>query len=55
MLIVMINEDDAEGYKNLLNESREIYDVGFKKLVHRPFNTIFSMISPSTVTFSGVI
>ena len=43
--IKRFNVDDAEGYKNLLNESREIYDVGFKKLVHRPFHTIFSMIS----------
>ena len=39
------NEDDAEGYLALLDASKNIYDVGFKKLVHRPFNRLGLMIS----------
>jgi phytoene desaturase len=43
--IKRFNEEDVEGYNRLLNESKEIYNVGFKKLVHRPFDKIISMIS----------
>jgi phytoene desaturase len=36
--------DDAEGYLALLKNSKSIYDVAFKKLVHRPFLSIWDMV-----------
>ncbi|MFW2421766.1 MAG: phytoene desaturase family protein [Porticoccaceae bacterium] len=38
------NADDAEGYLRLLEKSKKIYNVGFKKLVHRPFTKISDML-----------
>ena len=35
---------DAEGYLALLEQSKKVYDIGFKKLVHRPFNSLWLMI-----------
>ena len=36
--------EDANGYLKLLEKSKKIYDVGFKKLVHRPFIRIWDMV-----------
>lgn len=36
--------DDAEGYLALLEQSKKVYDVGFKQLVHRPFIRIWDMV-----------
>ena len=36
--------EDANGYLKLLEISKKIYDVGFKKLVHRPFIRIWDMV-----------
>lgn len=36
--------EDAEGYLALLDQSKKVYDIGFKKLVHRPFNSLWLMI-----------
>ncbi len=38
------NPDDADGYLRLLEKSRQVYNVGFKQLVHRPFNNIWDMV-----------
>ena len=38
------SEEDADGYLKLLDKSKKVYDVGFKKLVHRPFTRISDMI-----------
>lgn len=38
------NPADAEGYLALLDQSKKVYDIGFKKLVHRPFNSLWLMI-----------
>ncbi len=38
------NPDDAEGYLKLLEQSKRVYDVGFKQLVHRPFTRVWDMI-----------
>ena len=38
------NPDDADGYLRLLKKSRQVYNVGFKQLVHRPFNNIWDMV-----------
>jgi phytoene desaturase len=35
---------DADGYLALLEQSKKVYDIGFKKLVHRPFNSLWLMI-----------
>jgi len=35
---------DADGYLALLDQSKKVYDIGFKKLVHRPFNSLWLMI-----------
>ena len=35
---------DADGYIKLLAQSKKIYDIGFKKLVHRPFTRIWDMV-----------
>ncbi len=42
--ISRFSEDDARGYLELLDQSKKIYNVGFKKLVHRPFNSVVSML-----------
>jgi len=36
--------DDADGYLKLLEKSKKVYDVGFKKLVHRPFTRVWDMV-----------
>ena len=36
--------DDADGYLKLLAQSKEVYDIGFKKLVHRPFTRVWDML-----------
>ena len=36
--------EDADGYTRLLAQSKRIYDIGFKKLVHRPFTRMWDMI-----------
>ena len=36
--------EDADGYLKLLEKSKKVYDVGFKKLVHRPFIRIWDMV-----------
>ena len=36
--------EDANGYLKLLEKSKKVYDVGFKKLVHRPFIRIWDMV-----------
>ncbi len=38
------SEEDADGYLKLLDKSKKVYNVGFKKLVHRPFTRISDMI-----------
>ena len=38
------NPADAEGYLKLLDKSKRVYDVGFKKLVHRPFTRVWDMV-----------
>ena len=43
--IARFSEDDARSYGDLLEASRAIYDIGFKKLVHRPFNNLRVMIA----------
>ncbi len=36
--------EDAEGYLKLLEQSKRVYDIGFKKLVHRPFTRVWDML-----------
>ena len=36
--------DDANNYENLLKASKSIFDVGFKKLADKPFNSFFFML-----------
>jgi len=36
--------EDANGYLKLLDKSKQVYDVGFKKLVHRPFTRVWDMV-----------
>ena len=38
------SSEDADGYIKLLAQSKRIYDIGFKKLVHRPFTRVWDMI-----------
>jgi phytoene desaturase len=38
------NPDDADGYLKLLEKSKRVYDIGFKKLVHRPFTRVWDMV-----------
>ena len=38
------NPDDADGYLKLLENSKKVYDVGFKQLVHRPFTRVWDMV-----------
>lgn len=42
--ISRFNEDDVQGYKNLLEHSRRIFDVGFSNLADQPFHNIRTMI-----------
>jgi len=35
--------EDADGYLKLLEKSKKVYDLAFKKLVHRPFTRIWDM------------
>ncbi|TWX73575.1 phytoene desaturase family protein [Colwellia sp. C1TZA3] len=35
---------DADGYLKLLDKSKKVYDVAFKKLVHRPFTRVWDMV-----------
>jgi phytoene desaturase len=37
------SDDDADGYLKLLDQSKKVYDVAFKRLVHRPFTRIWDM------------
>jgi phytoene desaturase len=37
------SKDDADGYLKLLDQSKKVYDVAFKQLVHRPFTRIWDM------------
>ena len=37
------SDDDADGYLKLLDQSKKVYDVAFKQLVHRPFTRIWDM------------
>jgi len=37
------NPKDAEGYLKLLDQSKKVYDIGFKQLVHRPFVSVWQM------------
>ena len=37
------SNDDADGYLKLLDQSKKVYDVAFKQLVHRPFTRIWDM------------
>lgn len=39
------NKDDVQGYKNLLEHSRSIFDVGFSKLADQPFHKVRTMIA----------
>ena len=43
---------DADGYLALLDQSKKVYDIGFKKLVHRPFNSLWLMMKqvPALIT-----
>jgi len=41
--IARFNPDDVAGYESLLEESRKCYEVGFVKMVDRPFNTLGRM------------
>ena len=43
--IERFDSEDTQRYENLLAESKSIYDIGFKKLVHRPFVSLYSMVS----------
>ena len=43
--IERFDSKDTKRYEELLAESKSIYDIGFKKLVHRPFISLYSMIS----------
>ena len=36
--------EDADGYLKLLDKSKNVYDIGFKKLVHRPFTRVWDMV-----------
>ncbi|MEH6446646.1 MAG: phytoene desaturase family protein [Oceanospirillaceae bacterium] len=36
--------EDADGYLKLLDKSKKVYDVAFKKLVHRPFTRVWDMV-----------
>jgi phytoene desaturase len=36
--------DDADGYLRLLEQSKKVYDIGFKRLAHRPFTRIWDMV-----------
>ena len=36
--------NDANNYEKLLKASKSIFDVGFTKLAHRPFNSFFFMV-----------
>jgi phytoene desaturase len=36
--------EDADGYLKLLEKSKKVYDVAFKKLVHRPFTRVWDMV-----------
>lgn len=43
--IARFSKEDAESYNDLLAASHAIYNVGFKKLVHRPFNKLSLMVA----------
>ncbi len=51
--IARFNEDDVEGYKQLLTQSRKIFDVGFKELSDQPFDSFSVMLKqvPSLAKF----
>ncbi|MGB1158952.1 MAG: phytoene desaturase family protein [Porticoccaceae bacterium] len=36
--------EDAKGYLKLLEQSKRVYNIGFKKLVHRPFTRVWDML-----------
>jgi len=42
--IAKFSTADIKNYKNLLQASKKIFDVGFSKLAHVPFLTVWSMI-----------
>lgn len=37
------SDEDADGYLGLLEQSKKVYNVGFKQLAHRPFTRIWDM------------
>ncbi|MQX36865.1 phytoene desaturase [Roseospira navarrensis] len=41
--IASISPQDVKGYDRFLKESREIFEIGFMKLGHIPFNTLMDM------------
>ena len=51
--IERINKDDAKSYKNLLMQSKKIYDLAFSELAHKPFHDFSTMLRqiPSLLKF----
>jgi len=47
--------DDVEGYERFMEKSREIFEIGFQKLGHVPFLSLFDMarILPDLLRLSG--
>jgi len=43
--IARFNPDDVAGYERLLKESRRCYEIGFVKMVDKPFHTLARMAS----------
>ena len=42
--IAKFSTSDVKNYKRLLQASKKIFDVGFSKLAHVPFLTVWSMM-----------
>ncbi len=42
--IASFNPDDVDGYLELVSASKDIFDVGFSKLAHKPFTKFSTMI-----------
>jgi phytoene desaturase len=43
--IARISPADVQGYKDLLEQSRKIFEVGFVKLADQPFHSFFTMLA----------
>jgi phytoene desaturase len=43
--IAALNPDDVEGYRQLLDHSRRIFDVGFTKLADQPFHSAKTLVA----------